>query len=91
MDWAPFVREFGLPIAMLFLFAGAIGTGLLVAGRSVRDERAIWTSRVEDWKDRALKAEARLETSLPVLGAAAEQLKAAREDLREAANGPARR
>lgn len=90
MDWAPFVREFGLPIGMLFLFAGAIGSGVLVAGRSVKDERALWSSRVEDWKDRAMKAETRLEAALPAMTKATDELRATREDLRDAPERPRR-
>lgn len=73
-DWGPFLREFGLPISILAIFASAIFTGLLVAGKSVAAIEKLWSDRVEDWKSRyaeehaaRVAGDSRLETILPAI------------------------
>lgn len=46
MDWAAFLKEYGLPVTILFLFVGAIVKGYLVPGQTHAD--------VKDQRDRAL-------------------------------------
>lgn len=74
IDWPSFLREFGLPITILSVFVGAIVTGLLVAGKSVENERRVTADRLVEWKqrydeqrERADKAEGRLDTLLPAI------------------------
>lgn len=74
MDWAPLIREYGLPLSMLFLFGGAILTGRLYASVALDAIVALWAKRVEDWQTRALAAEARLDEAFPLLAAATDEL-----------------
>lgn len=74
IDWPSFLREFGLPVTILAVFLGAILTGLLVAGKSVENERKVTLDRIVEWKERydeqrirADAAETRLDTILPAV------------------------
>jgi hypothetical protein len=88
IDWPSFLREFGLPITILAVFVGAIVTGLLVAGKSVENERSVtkdrlleWGQRYDDQRERADKAEARLDAILPALANVTALVSAIREEL----------
>lgn len=74
MDWAAFLREFGLPITILAVFAGAILTGKLLASVAVNAERVLWAKLVDNWKQRyddehalRMASEQRLDQILPAI------------------------
>jgi len=92
-EWPAFFREFGLPIGMLIAFAGMIGAGILVAGKSVEQERktvaeertrsdATWTARLAEWKDRTAAEHERAVTAETRLGDAIPVIASATEQLR---------